>query len=80
MPGRYRHTRAELRRRWAEAGAPWGRVPARHAGRNAAIARAYLETDERVVAIAARHGVGAPRTHAIVESVIWAALGTRPPH
>ena len=78
MPA-HRYTRAELRRRWAAAGAPWDRVPARHAGRNAAIARAYLETDEPGVGIAARHGVSPSRVHAIVVSVIWAALGLRPP-
>jgi hypothetical protein len=80
MSGPPRYTRAAFRRRWAEAGQPWDRVPAHHAGRNTAIARAYLETRERGVSIAARHGVSPSRVQEIAESVVWATLGLRPPH
>lgn len=73
--------RLALRAVWREGGRPWDRVLAHHRPRNLAIARAYLETDEPVGAIAARHGVTPQRVLPIARAVAGGALGRRrPPH
>ena len=72
-------TRAGLRGLWQAAGRGWDAAPAEHRGRNLAIARAYLETDEPLAAIAARHGVSRTRVPAVARTVVYHMLGRRPP-
>ena len=72
-------TRAGLRRVWRAGGRGWEAAPAAHQGRNLAIARAYLETDEPIHAIAARHGVSRMRVSAVARTVVYHILGCRPP-
>ena len=72
-------TRAGLRRVWRAGDRGWDDVPAGHRGRNLAIARAYLESDEAVSAIARRHDLADTRVPAIARAVVYAALGRRLP-
>jgi hypothetical protein len=71
--------RAALRALWRAAGKTWDHVLPRHLPRNLAITRAYLETDEPVRAIAARHGVNRTRVVPIARTVVYNTLGRRLP-
>ena len=75
-----RSTRCALRQVWDEAGRPHDQVPARHLPRNLAIARAYLETDEILQVIAARHGISQSQVLTIARHVVYATLAARPAH
>ncbi len=72
-------TRAGLRLLWRAAGEPWDAVPARHRPRNTIIARAYLDSDDTLAAIAARHGISRARVPVVARNVVYSALGLRPP-
>jgi len=69
-----RSTRLALRQVWDEADRPYDRVPARHVPRNLAVARAYLETDEILQVIAARHDISQSQVLTIARHVVYAAL------
>jgi transcriptional regulator with XRE-family HTH domain len=72
-------TRAGLREVWHAGERGWDAAPEEHRGRNLAIAQAYLETDEPIQAIAARHGVSRSRVPAVARTVVYHILGRRPP-
>jgi hypothetical protein len=69
-----RSTRLALRQVWDDAGRPYENVPARHIPRNLAVARAYLETDEILQVIAARHDISQSQVLTIARHVVYAAL------
>jgi hypothetical protein len=69
-----RSTRWALRQVWDEAGRPWDQVPAKHLPRNLSVARAYLETDETLQVIAARHEISQSQVLTIARHVVYATL------
>jgi hypothetical protein len=71
-----RSTRWALRQVWDEAGRPYNQVPAKHVPRNLAVARAYLETEETLQVIAARHDISQSQVLTIARHVVYATLAT----
>lgn len=74
VTSRSRTNRAALRALWDSAGRPWDQVPTRHGPRNLSIARAYLEADETLQAIAARHDMSHSQALTIARQVVYSTL------